>query len=164
MALFGDFFGDFSAAAVPRLGGKQFAHLTPIAIANQGASCRVAEAKTSEAVVEAHHPRRPNEIITNKLTIWGLLMMKPMFTVALSVGMALTLACSPSSDEAAEAPAASAAPNFAAIHADDAGEKIAVTMDNYEQAESDLAFYNVTKLVGMNTFFHFPTGAFDLYN
>jgi hypothetical protein len=42
MALFGDFFGDFSAAAVPRLVGKQFAHLTPIAIANQGASCRVA--------------------------------------------------------------------------------------------------------------------------
>jgi hypothetical protein len=91
-------------------------------------------------------------------------MMKPMFTVALSVGMALTLACSPSSDEAAETPAASAAPNFAAIHADDAGEKIAVTMDNYEDAESDLAFYNVTKLVGMNTFFHFPTGAFDLDN
>ena len=73
MALFGDFFGDFSAAALPQLGGKQFVHLTPIAIANQGASCRVAEAKKSEAVVEAHHPRRPNEIITNKLTIWGLL-------------------------------------------------------------------------------------------
>jgi hypothetical protein len=42
MALFGDFFGVFSADAVPRQGGKQFAHLTPIAIANQGASCRVA--------------------------------------------------------------------------------------------------------------------------
>ena len=138
MALFGDFFGDFSAAAVPQLGGKQFVHLTPIVIANQGASCRVAEAKKSEAVVEAHHPRRPNEIITNKLTIWGLLMIKPMFTVALGVGMALTLACSPSSDEAAETPAASAAPNFAAIHADDAGEKIPVTLDNYEEAESDL--------------------------
>ena len=114
--------------------------------------------------MEAHRPRRLNKIITNKLTIWGLLMMKLMFTVALSVGMALTLACSPSSDEAAETPAASAAPNFAAIHADDAGEKIPVTMDNYEEAESDLAFYNVTKLVGMNTFFHFPTGAFDLDN
>jgi hypothetical protein len=164
MALFGDFFCHSWAAAVPQLGGKQFVHLTPIAIANQGACCRVAEAKKSEAVVEAHHPRRPNEIITNKLTIWGLIMMKPMFTVALGVGMALTLACSPSSDEAAETPAASAAPNFAAIHADDAGEKIPVTMDNYEEAESDLAFYNVTKLVGMNTFFHFPTGAFDLDN
>ena len=149
---------------MPRQGGKQFANLTPIAIANQGASCRVALAKTFEAVVEAHHLRRPNKIVTNKLTIWGILMMKPMFTVALSVGMALTLACSPSSDKAAEAPAASAAPNFAAIHADDVGEKIAVTMDNYEEAESDLAFYNVTKLVGMNTFFHFPTGAFDLNN
>ena len=91
-------------------------------------------------------------------------MIKPMLTVALSVGMALTLACAPSSDEAAETPAASAAPNFAAIHADEAGEKIAVTLDNYEEAESDLAFYNVTKLVGMNTFFHFPTGAFDLDN
>ena len=91
-------------------------------------------------------------------------MIKPMLTVALSVGMALTLGCSPSSDEAAETPAARAAPNFAAIHADDAGEKIAVALDNYEEAESDLAFYNVTKLVGMNTFFHFPTGAFDLDN
>ena len=91
-------------------------------------------------------------------------MIKPLFTIALSVGMALTLACSPSSEEAAETPIASAAPNFAAIHADDAGEKIAVTTDNYEVAESDLAFYNVTKLVGMNTFFHFPTGAFDLDN
>ena len=91
-------------------------------------------------------------------------MIKPLFTVALSVGMALTLACSPSSEEAAETSVASAAPNFAAIHADDAGEKIPVTMDNYEEAESDLAFYNVTKLVGMNTFFHFPTGAFDLDN
>jgi hypothetical protein len=164
MALFGDFFGDFSAAALRRQGDKQFAHLTPIAIANQGASCRVALAKKFEPVVEAHYPRRPNEIITNKQTVWGLLMIKPMLTVALSVGMALTLACSPSSDEAAEAPAASAAPNFADIHADDAGDKIAVTMDNYEEAESDLAFYNVTKLVGMNTFFHFPTGAFDLDN
>jgi hypothetical protein len=164
MALFGDFFGDFSAAALPRQGDKQFAHLTPIAIANQGASCRVALAKKFEPVVEAHYPKRPHEIITNNLTIWGPLMIKPMLTVALSVGMALTLGCSPSSDEAAETPAASAAPNFAAIHADDAGEKIAVTMDNYEDAESDLAFYNVTKLVGMNTFFHFPTGAFDLDN
>jgi hypothetical protein len=164
MALFGDFFGDFSAAALRRQGDKQFAHLTPIAIANQGASCRVALAKKFEPVVEAHYPKRPHEIITNNLTIWGPLMIKPMLTVALSVGMALTLGCSPSSDEAAETPAASAAPNFAAIHADDAGEKIAVTMDNYEDAESDLAFYNVTKLVGMNTFFHFPTGAFDLDN
>jgi hypothetical protein len=106
----------------------------------------------------------PN-IAPAKETIYGdFHMIKPMFTVALGVGMALTLACSPSSDEAAETPAASAAPNFAAIHADDAGEKIPVTMDNYEEAESDLAFYNVTKLVGMNTFFHFPTGAFDLDN
>ena len=91
-------------------------------------------------------------------------MIKTLTTLLLSLGLALTLGCAPSSDEAAEAPAASAAPDFAAIHADDTGEKIAVTMDNYEEAESDLAFYNITKLVGMNTFFHFPTGAFDLDN
>ena len=91
-------------------------------------------------------------------------MIKTLTTLLLSLGLALTLGCAPSSDEAAEAPAASTAPNFAAIHADDTGEKIPVTMDNYEEAESDLAFYNITKLVGMNTFFHFPTGAFDLDN
>jgi hypothetical protein len=91
-------------------------------------------------------------------------MIKPMFTAALGVGMALTMACSPSSEEAAETPVAAAAPNFAAIHADDTGEKIPVTLENYEVAESDLAFYNITKLVGMNRFFHFPTGAFDLDN
>jgi len=93
-------------------------------------------------------------------------MIKPLITAVLSLGIALTAACSPSSDQTAEAPpvAASEAPNFAAIHADDTGEKIPVTLENYEVAESDLAFYNVTKLVGMNTFFHFPTGAFDLDN
>ena len=91
-------------------------------------------------------------------------MIKTLTTLLLSLGLALTLGCAPSSDEAAEAPAASAAPNFAAIHADDTGEKIPVTLENYEVAESDLAFYNVTKLVGMNTFFHFPTGAFDIDN
>ena len=93
-------------------------------------------------------------------------MIKPLITAVLSLGIALTTACSPSSDQTAEAPpvAASEAPNFAAIHADDTGEKIPVTLENYEVAESDLAFYNVTKLVGMNTFFHFPTGAFDLDN
>ena len=97
MALFGDFFGDFSAAAVLRQGGKQFAHLTPIAIANQGASCGVAIVKKPVVALETHHPRRPNRIITNKLTIWGLNMIKPLCTMALRLGMALTLACSPSS-------------------------------------------------------------------
>jgi hypothetical protein len=93
-------------------------------------------------------------------------MIKPLITAVLSLGIALTTACSPSSDQTAEAPpvAASEAPNFAAIHADDTGEKIPVTLENYEVAESDLAFYNVTKLVGMNTFFHFPTGGFDIDN
>ena len=121
--------------------------------------------KTFVAAVEADQPTSPaNLLITHKLTIWGLKMIKPMFTAALGVGMALTMACSPSSEEAAETPVAAAAPNFAAIHADDTGEKIPVTLENYEVAESDLAFYNITKLVGMNRFFHFPTGAFDLDN
>ena len=88
-------------------------------------------------------------------------MIKTLTSFALSLGLVLALGCSSSSDEASEAPAPapapSEAPNFAAIHADDAGEKIPVTLDNYEVAESDLAFYNITKLVGMNTFFRFPT-------
>ena len=93
-------------------------------------------------------------------------MIKLIATLITGLSIALTMACSSSSDEAAEAPApaASEAPNLAAIHADDTGEKIPVTLENYEVAESDLAFYNVTKLVGMNTLFHFPTGAFDLNN
>ena len=93
-------------------------------------------------------------------------MIKLTATLITGLSIALTMACSSSSDEAAEAPApaASEAPNLAAIHADDTGEKIPVTLENYEVAESDLAFYNVTKLVGMNTLFHFPTGAFDLNN
>ena len=80
-------------------------------------------------------------------------MIKTLATFLIGMGLALTMACSSSSDEAAEAPAASETPNFAAIHADDTGEKIPVTMENYEVAESDLAFYNITKLVGMNRFF-----------
>ena len=93
-------------------------------------------------------------------------MIKSLFTVALGLGIALTVACSPQTEEASAPPttAADDGPNLAALHADDMGEKIPVTLENYEVAESDLAFYNVTKLVGMNTFFHFPTGAFDLNN
>ena len=90
-------------------------------------------------------------------------MKKLFIALVASLGIALTAGCGSSTEEAPAA-APSAAPNLAEIHADDAGEKISVTMDNYEEAESDLAFYNVTKLVGMNTFFHFPTGAFDLDN
>ena len=41
---------------------------------------------------------------------------------------------------------------------------IPVTLDNYEVAESDLAFQNITKLVGTGEFFHFPVEAFDLNN
>jgi hypothetical protein len=102
--------------------------------------------------------------VADKRNLWGLLMIKTLATFLIGMGLALTMACSSSSDEAAEAPAASPTTNFATIHADDTGEKIPVTLENYEVAESDLAFYNITKLVGMNTFFHFPTGAFDLNN
>ncbi len=91
-------------------------------------------------------------------------MIKPLITAVLSLGIALTAACSPSSDQTAEAPPVAAAPDFADIHADNTGDPVPVTLENYEVAESDLAFDNVTKLVGMNTFFHFPTGAFDLDN
>ncbi|KZZ44342.1 lytic murein transglycosylase [Oleiphilus sp. HI0118] len=35
-------------------------------------------------------------------------------------------------------------------------EVLPVTLDNYEWAESDLAFQNITKLVGSNQWFHFP--------
>ncbi len=91
-------------------------------------------------------------------------MIKPLITAVLSLGIALTAACSPSSDQTAEAPPVAAAPDFADIHADNTGDPVPVTLENYEVAESDLAFYNVTKLVGMNTFFHFPTGAFDIDN
>ncbi len=40
----------------------------------------------------------------------------------------------------------------------------AVDLSNYEVAESDIAFSNITKFVGTNKFFHFPVGNFDLNN
>ena len=46
----------------------------------------------------------------------------------------------------------------------DGSELVPVTLENYEIAESDLAFYNITKLVGTNQFFHFPLDEFDLNN
>ncbi len=45
-----------------------------------------------------------------------------------------------------------------------APELVPVTLENYETAESDLAFNNVTKFVGTNEFLHFPVDAFDLDN
>jgi len=39
-----------------------------------------------------------------------------------------------------------------------------VTLDHYDVAESDLAFANVTKFVGTNSFLHFPVDEFDLEN
>jgi hypothetical protein len=69
-------------------------------------------------------------------------MIKSLFTLVLALGLALTIACSPKTEEASAPPTTDTAnePNLAAIHADDAGEKIAVTLENYEVAESDLAF------------------------
>ncbi|MDA8677316.1 DUF1254 domain-containing protein [Luminiphilus sp.] len=107
-----------------------------------------------------------NITLTRKTIYGDFHMIKSLFTVALGLSIALTVACSPKTEEASAPPttATDDGPNLAALHADDMGEKIPVTLENYEVAESDLAFYNVTKLVGMNTFFHFPTGAFDLNN
>jgi hypothetical protein len=50
------------------------------------------------------------------------------------------------------------------IQLKDAGVVIPVTLDNYKVAESDLAFHNITKLVGTGKFFHFPVDEFDLNN
>ena len=41
---------------------------------------------------------------------------------------------------------------------------VPVDKSNYEIAESDIAFSNITKLVSTNKFFHFPVGEFDLNN
>jgi hypothetical protein len=41
---------------------------------------------------------------------------------------------------------------------------IPVDLNNYKVAESDIAFSNITKLIGMNKFYHFPVGKFDLKN
>ena len=45
-----------------------------------------------------------------------------------------------------------------------ATDLVPVMLENYKVAESDLAFNNITKLVGTNQFFHFPVEAFDLNN
>jgi Protein of unknown function (DUF1254) len=46
----------------------------------------------------------------------------------------------------------------------DRSELIPVSLENYEVAESDLAFNNVAKIVGTNQFLHFPMDEFDLSN
>ena len=76
-------------------------------------------------------------------------MIKSLFTVALGLGIALTVACSPQTEEASALPttAADDGPNLAALHADDMGEKIPVTLENYEVAESDLIIWNSPKMV-----------------
>lgn len=48
--------------------------------------------------------------------------------------------------------------------AEGASDLIPVSLENYKIAESDLAFNNITKLVGTNQFFHFPVEEFDLNN
>jgi hypothetical protein len=51
---------------------------------------------------------------------------------------------------------------MAPAEAGDSSALIPVTLDNYEVAETDLAFNNITKLVGTNQFLHFPLDEFDL--
>lgn len=46
----------------------------------------------------------------------------------------------------------------------DMGGLVPVTLENYEIAESDLAFNNISKFVGTNQFLHFPVEEFDLDN
>lgn len=41
---------------------------------------------------------------------------------------------------------------------------VPVTLKNYEVAESNLSFSNITRRVGMNKLLHFPVNAFDLNN
>jgi len=48
--------------------------------------------------------------------------------------------------------------------ASDRSQLIPVTLDNYEVAETNPAFNNITKLVGTNQFLHFPVSEFDLNN
>ena len=136
------------------------------AIAAKCHYCSVSAAIHYAAANDVKHKLWPANVTLTE-TIYGEFdMIKLLFTLALALGLALTIACSPKTEEVSAPQAADTAsgPNLAAIHANDAGEKIAVTLENYEVAESDLAFYNITKLVGMNNFFHFPTGTFDLDN
>jgi hypothetical protein len=87
-------------------------------------------------------------------------MFKP-FSIPAALLMALSFtACSYLPGQADSAQSS----NLGEIHADNSGPSIPVTLDNYKVTESDEAFYNITKLVGMNTFFHFPIGNFDLDN
>ena len=74
-----------------------------------------------------------NMTLTRKTIYGDFPMIKPLFTVALGLGIALTVACSPKTEEASAPPTAAAdeGPNFAALHADDTGDKIPVTLENY---------------------------------
>jgi hypothetical protein len=72
--------------------------------------------------------------------------------LSLMLVVSLLFACADNSDDAA------------APEAEPKAELIPVTIDNYEFAESDLAFNNITKLVGTGQFYHFPVEQFDLNN
>ncbi len=50
----------------------------------------------------------------------------------------------------------------AGLNSDSATDSVAVTLENYKVAESDLAFSKVTRTVGMNRFLHRAVEAFDL--
>jgi hypothetical protein len=79
----------------------------------------------------------------------------------LSVSLFILLACKKAPQETNKDEVNNEKPTDTEYHA---GALIPVTLDNYKVAESDLAFHNITKLVGMNKFFHFPVDEFDLDN
>ena len=74
-----------------------------------------------------------NMTLTRKTIYRDFHMIKSLFTVALGLGIALTVACSPKTEEASAPPktATDDGPNLAALHADDTGDKIPVTLENY---------------------------------
>ncbi len=78
-------------------------------------------------------------------------MPKPYVIAAILLISCFSAACSylPGQTESTQQP------RLSEIHSNSSGPVIPVNLDNYKVAESDEAFYNITKLVGMNTFFSF---------
>lgn len=74
----------------------------------------------------------------------------------------LVSACSDGGQESAIVPEAARPADKPGVV--EAVGKIPVTLDNYEIAESDVAFQGITKFVGTNAFYYFPVEAFDLNN
>lgn len=90
-------------------------------------------------------------------------MQKLAEFVALVFSIACMLVACADTGESPEALAVSASEAEVSDQSQDT-ELVPVTLENYKVAESDLAFRNITKLVGTNKFFHFPVEEFDLEN